>query len=178
MVLHSFLESFILPLAHELFLIPVALAHPKLSFVYALMSTTASVMGMSVGYYIGSTGGKSILTRFINPKIFELAKREIHRYDAWAVALACFTPVPVKVFALVAGAVHLNYKKMIVIAFFSRGARYFLVAVLLYFYGATIREWLLDYMNIMMLVLFVAGAIAYFAYKQFEHYLMRKEHVE
>jgi len=47
MVLHAYLESFILPLAHELFLIPVSLATPKLSFLFALMSTTASIFGMT-----------------------------------------------------------------------------------------------------------------------------------
>ncbi len=63
MVTHAFLESFILPLAHELFLIPVALAKPHMAFVYALMSTTASMLGISVGYAIGQWGRKGLLAK-------------------------------------------------------------------------------------------------------------------
>lgn len=177
MVMHSFLESFILPIAHELFLIPVALARPEYSLLFALMSTIASVAGISVGYLIGKVGGRPLLLRFIKPRLFILAKKEIHKYDVWAVAVACFTPVPVKVFALVAGAVHLNYKKMILVAFLARGLRFFLVSILLYFYGASIRAFILDYMDWMMIVLFVLMIVSVLSWKGIEAYLMRKERI-
>jgi len=177
MVLHAYFESFILPVAHELFLIPVSLAKPHLSLVYALMSTTASILGIATGYFLGKRGGRKILIWMIKPKLLALAKREIHKYDAWAVAIACFTPIPVKVFALVAGASRLNFKKMIVIAFLSRGARYFLVAGLIFFYGHTVREWILDYLNWVMVGLLILTVISVLAWKWVTRLLLQKEHL-
>jgi len=178
MVAHSFFESFILPLAHELFLIPVSLAKPHLSFLYALMSTTASIFGISVGYGIGRRGGRALILKFMTMRTFALAKREIHKYDAWAVAFACFAPVPVKVFALVAGAVHLRFRKMIAIAFFARGARYFLVSLLLYFYGSSMKKWILDYMGWTTLGFILIMVLPVIIWKIIEKYLLKKEHLE
>jgi len=177
MVTHAFLESFILPLAHELFLIPVALARPHLSFVFALMSTTASVLGISVGYLIGRRGGRAIAMRIIQPRILIMAKRKIHQYDVWAVAIACFTPIPVKVFALVAGITRINYKKMVLVAFISRGARYFLVSALLFFYGEPIRAWILYYMDWLMIAALTVVIISVFAWKHVEKFLLHKSRV-
>ncbi len=175
MVLHAFLESFILPLAHELFLIPVSLARPKLSLLFALMSTTASTLGISVGYYIGKRGGRKLLLWMVQPKLLALAKRQIHKYDTWAVAVACFTPIPVKVFALVAGATRLNFKKLVVVAFLSRGARFFLVSLLLFFYGQAVREWILDYMDWIMIGLLVFMVISALLWKHLTQLVLKKE---
>ena len=177
MVVHSFLESFILPLANELFLIPVCLARPHLSLLFALMTTTASVLGITVGYLLGKRGGRTLLIWMVRPKILALAKRQIVKYDTWAIAIACFTPVPVKVFALVAGAARLNLKKLIPIAFVFRGARYFLVCLLIYFYGATVREWLLNYMDWVMIALFVVTVAGFLIWKRVTQYMLQKEHL-
>src|SRR3989338_2184064 len=153
LVLHAFLESFIMPIPHEFFLIPVALARPRLSFVFATLSTLASTFGIAVGYSIGFWGGRTFISKILNNKTFLLAKQLIHRYDAWAVALACFTPFPDKVFAQVAGLMHLHFKKMMVIAFLSRGLRFFLVSTLLYFYGEPIKHWIVNYLGPVMIVI-------------------------
>ena len=177
MVAHAFLESFILPLAHELFLIPVSLARPNLSLVFALMSTIASTLGITVGYFLGKRGGRKLLLWMVKPKLLALAKKQINKYDTWAVAIACFTPIPVKVFALVAGAARLNLKKMIPIAFISRGARFFLVCLLLYFYGQTVREWILDYMEWVMIGLLLFMVASVLLWKYVTQWLLKKEHL-
>ncbi len=118
------------------------------------------------------------MLKFIKPRLFILAKREIHRYDVWAVAIACFTPVPVKVFAVVAGAISLPYKKMIIIAFFSRGARFFLVSTLLYFFGEEIKKWILDYMDWVMIGTFVFMIFSALIWKGVQHFLIKKEHLD
>lgn len=177
MVLHSYLESFILPLDHALFLIPVALARPNLSFLYVLMSTVASCLGISTGYLIGHFGGKAFLLRFISAEKFLLARTEIHKYDAWAAVIACFTPIPVKVFAAVAGAVGLNFRKMIVIAFFVRGLRFGIAGGLIYFYGEVIREWILEYLGWVMMGILAVMVFSTLVWKFFERLLIRKEHL-
>jgi len=174
LVTHAFLEAFILPVTHELFLIPIALARPHLSFVFALASTIASTTGIMVGYGLGRLGGRPILMRLFKPRVVATAKDYIHRYDAWAIAIACFTPIPVKVFALVAGATEMSIRKMIVIGFISRGLRYFLVVALIYFHGNAVREWILTYINWVMGILLGAMVLSIIGWKWIERLILRK----
>lgn len=165
LIVHGYLESFVLPVAHDLFLIAVCLARPHLSFVYALISTLASVCGIATGYGIGRLGGRPLLHRFIPEKSMDAAEIEIHRYDVWAIAVACFTPVPVKIFALLAGAVRLRFKRMLVVAFLARGLRFFLIAALLYFYGDRAKEWVLAYLDRFMILLLILMTASFLVWK-------------
>ena len=163
LVVHSFLESFILPVAHDLFLIAVCLARPKLSFVFALMSTIASVCGIMTGFALGRWGGHWVLARIMKPHVLNAAEEKIRQYDVWAIVFACFTPVPVKVFAWIAGTLEMNPRRLILVAFLARGARFFSVASLMFFFGEPAREWVLKYLDAVMialLIFFVAGYVA------------------
>jgi len=162
LVAHAFLESFIMPVAHDVFLITVSLARPKLSLVYALMSTIASTLGNMVGYQIGKLGGTPFIEKFVKMKTLKLTKEMIHKYDAWATAIACFTPFPDKIFSLCAGAFRIKFKKFCVVIFFARAARFYIICILLFFYGASVREFLLRYLDTVMvglMVFAVASAI-------------------
>ncbi|HNV87121.1 MAG TPA: VTT domain-containing protein [Candidatus Omnitrophota bacterium] len=164
LVVHAFLESFIMPIAHDIFLITVSLARPKWSLFYALLSTTASTLGNMVGYQIGKWGGTPFIERFVKVKTLKLTKEMIHKYDAWATAIACFTPFPDKIFSLCAGAFRIKFKKFCVVIFFSRAARFYLICILLFFYGARVREFLLRYLDAVMvglIVFMVASAIVW-----------------
>ncbi len=155
LVAHAFLESFILPVAHDFFLITVSLGKPQWSLVYALMSTIASTLGNMVGYKIGEFGGKPLLEKMVKSKTLDLTKKMLHRYDAWATAIACFTPFPDKIFSLCAGTFHINFKKFVIVVFFSRAARFYLISLLLFFYGVSVRDFLLEYINAIMIGLLV-----------------------
>lgn len=151
MVIHAFLESFILPIPHDVFLIAASLGHPKWSLVFALMSTIASTLGNMVGYSIGRFGGKPLAERFVPPKMYETAKKMLHKHDVWATAIACFTPFPDKVFSLCAGTFHLNFRRFSIVIFFSRAARFYLISLLLFFYGESMRDFLLEHTGKAML---------------------------
>ena len=161
LILHGYLESFIFPGPHDIFLVTLCLVNPKMSFVYALMSTTASVCGILTGYFIGRFSEKNILERFFHSKIIDKTKEYIRKYDFWAIAIACFTPAPVKVFAYLAGAAGINIRLLILVAFLARGARFFLISSILYFFGETAKEIIFTYMNYAMLVMF-SGMIILF----------------
>lgn len=177
LILHAFLESFILPIGHDVFLITVSLARPKWSLVFALLSTIFSTLGNIVGYKIGQWGGYNLLRRFVKPDILALAEVEIKKYDTWAIAIACFTPFPDKVFSPVAGVLNIDFRKFVWVIFFSRAARFYLVSLLLFFYGEAMREWILDYLGWVMMGLLVFMIASAVAWRIFTRYLMRKEHV-
>jgi membrane protein YqaA with SNARE-associated domain len=81
-------------------------------------------------------------------------------YDAWAVGIAGFTPIPYKVFTIAAGAFKLNFPVFVLASAVSRGGRFFLVAAICYIFGPRIKPWIERYFNwltILFVVLLVLG---------------------
>ena len=74
------------------------------------------------------------------------------RYDAWAVAIAGFTPIPYKVFTITAGAFRINFMVFLVASAVSRSARFFLVGGLIYILGPEIQSFIERYFNILAVV--------------------------
>lgn len=175
MVLHAFLESFIMPIPHDVFLITVSLGNPKMSLIYALMSTVASTLGNLVGYHIGKFGGKPLLKRVVKPKTLEMTKRMIDKYDVWATAIAAFTPFPDKIFSLCAGTFHMNLKRFMLVIFFSRAARFYLVSTFLFIYGESVRRIILDYLNVVMIVILVIIIISAVTWRLFLNWFTKRE---
>lgn len=169
LILHGYLEAFILPGPHEAFLIPLCLSKPKMSLIYALLSTTFSTLGILTGYCIGRWGGHRILKKIMKAELLEKAEYEIQKYDFWAIAIACFTPLPVKVFGLLAGTFRLSVPKLALVAFISRGARFGLVAVAIYFYGESAKEIILKYSDWIMIGLLIFMGFSYFVWSKAPH---------
>lgn len=97
----------------------------------------------------------------LTPKI-EAIEILYHKYDAWAVGIAGFTPIPYKVFTISAGVFRINFLVFIIASFVSRSARFFLVGGLIYTFGPQIQGFIDKYFNILataFTVLLVAGFI-------------------
>lgn len=114
-----------------------------------------------------------MLAKFVKPELLILVKKEIHKHDVWAIAFACLTPIPVKIFALAAGAFQMPFRRLIIIAFLSRSLRFSSIAVLLYFYGDSVREWLLNYLDVIMIGLIVSAIIFTIALRMMEKRLAK-----
>ena len=82
------------------------------------------------------------------------------QYDAWAIGIAGFTPIPYKVFTISAGAFDINFTVFVIASAVSRAARFFLVGGLIYAFGPKIKAFIDKYFNILAItfvVLLVAG---------------------
>jgi membrane protein YqaA with SNARE-associated domain len=93
---------------------------------------------------------------------FEYIKELYITYDAWAIGIAGFTPIPYKVFTISAGAFNINFWVFIIASMVSRSARFFLVGGLIYLFGPEIQSFIDKYFNILVVVftiLLVAGFI-------------------
>ena len=91
---------------------------------------------------------------------FEYIKLLYNRYDAWAVGIAGFTPIPYKVFTISAGAFNINFLVFVIASLISRSARFFLVGGLIYVFGNSIRNFIDKYFNLLVTaftILLVAG---------------------
>ncbi|MCP5467734.1 MAG: DedA family protein [Deltaproteobacteria bacterium] len=143
----AFAEASFFPLPPDLIMIPMAAARPEMSFFFALLCTLFSLTGGMFGYWIGQKGGQPLLHRFIKEERVQRVEQLFNRYDAWAIGIAGFTPIPFKVFTIASGAFRVNFKTFLIASLLGRAGRFFMVAALFYFWGAQIQTWLEKYFN-------------------------------
>ena len=162
----AFAESSFFPVPPDVLLIALAVSIPARAFRYALVCSVGSVIGGIFGYLIGYQFmefiGSGILNFYGLTDKYESMAELYNRYNAWAVGIAGFTPIPYKVFTISAGAFKINFWVFLLASVVSRSARFFLVAGLIYMFGEQIRTFIERYFNILavlFVVLLVAGFI-------------------
>ena len=148
-------ESSFFPIPPDGLLIALCLASPETAFLYALVCAVGSVLGGALGYLIGLKGGRPLLKRWFKSEKVRLVEDYYHRWDVWAVGVAGFTPIPYKVFTISAGVFDLNFSRFILTSIVSRSARFFLVALLFYFFGETLRDLFEKYFALLTVAFFV-----------------------
>lgn len=155
----AFAESSFFPIPPDVLLIALALGAPRRGLYLALLATVGSVLGGIAGYGIGhglmASIGQAILDFYGMQDEFDRIRRWYLEYDVWAVAVAGFTPIPYKVFTIAAGAFDMDLWRFTAASLVSRGARFFLVAGLIYHYGAPIRHFIERYFNALTVVFMV-----------------------
>ncbi len=155
----AFAESSFFPVPPDVLLIALALSIPARSLYFALVASIGSVLGGVFGYVIGLYFmhfiGAHIIALYGLGAKYAYIQGLYRQYDAWAVAIAGFTPIPYKVFTITAGAFRINFLVFIAASFASRSARFFIIALLIRKFGEPIRLFIEKYFNILTLA-FVA----------------------
>ncbi|HEY8417750.1 MAG TPA: YqaA family protein [Limnochordales bacterium] len=158
----SFIEAVFFPIPPDALLIPMVLVEPAAAPWYATITTVASVLGASVGYWLGLRGGRPLLLRYAKGPTVDKVEELFHRYDMWAIAMAGFTPIPYKVFAVGAGVFGLNFRRFLIASVLSRGARFFLVGLVVMAFGEQLAGFIIEHFGLITLVLFVVVAAGYY----------------
>lgn len=163
----AFSESSFFPIPPDVLLIALAIAIPAKSFKYALICSAGSVLGGCFGYLIGwqfmAGIGDRIIEFYHLQERWTLIETLYRRYDAWAIAIAGFTPIPYKLFTISAGAFKINFTVFVLASVISRSARFFLVGALIYIFGPKIRIFIDKYFDILAVaftVLLIVGFVA------------------
>ncbi len=163
----SFAESSIFPIPPDILLIPMILAARQRAWLIATVCTVASVAGGVAGYAIGAllfeSVGQPIVEFYGYLDRYQDFQRRYEEWGAWIVAGAGFTPFPYKVITITSGVMDLNFGVFMVSSVLSRGARFFLLAALLWKFGPPIRgfiERFLPQLTIIFFVLLFGGFIA------------------
>ena len=142
----SFAEASFFPIPPDVLLAPMCLAEPNKALRFAFICTLASVAGALLGYAIGllafETVGRPILAFYgAETKFASFASR--FNETGWIVVfLAGFTPLPFKVITIAAGATQMALPVLIIASLVSRAARFFLVAFLLWKFGAPMKTFI------------------------------------
>lgn len=163
----SFLESSVFPIPPDAMLIPMCLARRDRAFALAGLCTLASVLGGLLGYAIGiwlyDSIGAAIIAFYGYEHAFADFQRRFVEWGGWIVAGAGFTPFPYKVITITSGLVHLDLAVFMTASVLARGARFFLVAALLWKFGPPMRGFIernLSILTLLFFVLLVAGFVA------------------
>lgn len=139
----SFVEASVFPIPPDALLAPMCLARPERALRYAAICTLASVAGALLGYAIGmflfETVGRPVLDLYGAMGKFETLAAEFNARGALIVFLAGFTPLPFKVITIAAGATALPLPVLVAASLVSRAARFFLLAGLLWKFGAPMK---------------------------------------
>jgi membrane protein YqaA with SNARE-associated domain len=158
LVLLTAAESSFFPIPPDPLLMALCLGAPKRSLRLAAWTTGASVVGALVGYGIGAFAWGIFRDPFfayvpgVTPDAFEHVRQLYDQYDFWAIFLAGLTPIPYKVFTLSSGVFSINLGVFLVASVLSRGLRFFLVAGLIYKFGAPVSRFIDRYFNLLTIV--------------------------
>ncbi len=172
----AFVESIFFPIPPDVLLIALALGCSKKSFSFALNCTIGSVSGAFVGYAIGHfawIAANGEFTGFANfffynipgfsVNLFNNIKALFIEWDFWVIFTAGFTPIPYKVFTVTSGVFDINLMMFFIASIISRGARFFLVAFLIWKFGPSIKRFIEKYFNMLALgftICLIGGFVA------------------
>jgi len=173
LLLVAFIESFIFPIPPDIFLILLILAQRYNAFYIAFLCTIFSVLGGILGFFIGilffDTLGKDILDYYNLNEKFSIFSDLYKRFGTWIVIAGGFTPIPYKVITIFSGLIKMNFLEFLIASFFSRGARFFLIATLLYFYGKKIEYILIKRFGFISFLIFLILILVYLSLKYLNH---------
>jgi len=161
----AFCESSFFPIPPDVLLIALAISLPSKSFKYALVCSVGSVLGGAFGYFIGKelmdSIGKPILEFYNVTEKYDSIGNLYNRYDAWAVGIAGFTPIPYKVFTIAAGAFNINFFVFLLASIVSRSARFFILAGLIIKFGSPIKTFIDKYFNLLTFVFVILLVVGF-----------------
>ena len=142
----AFVESSVFPIPPDVLMIPMILARPKQAWLIALVALVASVAGGLLGYAIGAFAfdqiGAPMLAAMGKGAAMEAFNTRFNDFGFWPVLIAGITPFPYKVITIMSGWTGLPLGTFIVTSIIARGVRFFLIAALLYRFGAPVRDFI------------------------------------
>lgn len=135
----SFADAIFFPIAPEIFLVALMLAHPKRWKEYLLVAIPSSVIGAAVAYWIAGAlfaqFGQPLLAFYHLEPAFQTAQHFIRGHVFITMTLGNFSPIPDKALVYAAGFLGANFIPFITGYFVGRGLRMGLAVYLAHRYG-------------------------------------------
>jgi membrane protein YqaA with SNARE-associated domain len=139
----AFAEASFFPIPPDALLVPLALARPRAAWRLAALCTVASVAGGALGYLIGlevfDQLARPILALYGYGAAYAAFQAKFQEYGLWIILVKGLTPIPYKIVTIAAGAARFDFGMFMLASLLTRGARFFLVAALLHYFGDSVR---------------------------------------
>ncbi len=162
----AFIEASVFPVPPDILLMALILICPKQWWTDALICLAGSVLGGMLGYLIGWQMWVLVDDFFFayvfHQDVFERVRDLFREYNFWAIFTAGFTPIPYKIFTIAAGVCTVDFSVFLLASITSRGARFFIVALLLRLFGPTVKVWIQKYFGlftILFVLLLIGGFV-------------------
>lgn len=174
LAINSCVESFFLIPPPDFLLIAMDLAKPEKALYYATVCTIASAIGGVIGYLIGKFGGRPVFNFLFrkNHDKFDAVEKMYEEYGSFAVFFSAFTPIPYKIFTIASGILNMNFIKFFLASLVGRGARFYLVSIVLMFFGEAVKKYLELVILAVTIVIIIFCVIVY---KKRHSFLKTKE---
>lgn len=171
-------ESSFFPIPPDVLLIALCIGATTRSFRFALICLAGSIIGAVVGYFIGfflwqnTAGEYTALAQFFFDHVFSVESFQsvgalYEKYNFWIVFTAGFTPLPYKLFTISGGLFHINFAMFLIASVISRGLRFFLIAALIWKFGAPIKKFIDKYFNLLAIIFTVLLIGSFFLVAKF-----------
>lgn len=176
--INAFIEAIIFPVPPDLLLIALAVGKPKKSFKFATICLTGSLLGALIGYSLGyflwidpNDSFTTFADFFFNHipgftvDVYNNIQHTYNEWGFWAIFTAGFTPIPFKVFTITAGVFNIDLPVFFIASAISRGARFFLLALLIWKYGPQIKTFIDKQFNWLAIAATLLLILGFFAIK-------------
>ena len=164
----TFAESSFFPVPPDVMLAPMVLARRERAWYLATLTTGASVLGGLVGYLIGMYLYTQVGERVVEFYHAEEVFIEIHSwfevYGIWVILVAGFTPIPYKLFTITAGILSMTLVPFLLFSLVGRGARFFLVAALIFWGGEPLERVIRKYIDLIGWIVLIVLVLLYLVY--------------
>ncbi|MGB3247220.1 MAG: YqaA family protein [Sulfitobacter sp.] len=158
LALVAFVESSVFPIPPDVLMIPMILARPSRAWLIAGVAMLASVLGGLLGYAIGALAfeqiGQPILQSLGKAHAMDEFSTRFNDMGFWAVLMAGVTPFPYKVITIMSGWTGMPLVTFVATSILARGLRFFVVAALLWKFGAPIRDFVERRLGLMFVLFF------------------------
>src|SRR5882724_11904759 len=159
----AFAESSFFPIPADVMLVPMVLAHRERAYYLAAWCTLFSVLGGALGYTIGAvffdTVGRWLIDTYGLQSAFDGFRAAYAKYGYW-IMVQGLTPIPYKLVTIASGFAGFNFALFMALSAITRGARFTIVAGLVYWFGEPIRNFVekrLELTMFIVLATIVAG---------------------
>lgn len=161
----SFAESSFFPIPPDVLLIGMCFATPRKWLKLALWCSVASVLGGALGYLIGwqlwELVGQGIVKFYHGEVVMEKIRVWYDQYGFAGVLIAAITPIPYKVFTIASGVFGFNFPQFMLASLIGRSFRFFLVAGLIGYFGETIRPFIEERLEWVLIGVTAAGVAGF-----------------
>lgn len=162
-------EGIFCPIPIDPFLIAMGASRPRKALFYAMVASVSSVVGGTIGYFLGLwfwDSTKEFFFEFVfTVENFKEVTQLFTDNAFWAVFVAGFTPIPYKVFAIAAGVANINLGVFVVASLISRSLRFLLIGGLLYVWGPQIRVFIERYFEKLTIGFTIVLIVFYIIYR-------------
>jgi membrane protein YqaA with SNARE-associated domain len=169
LALIAFAEASFFPIPPDALLLPMALARPRSAWRYAAICTVASVIGGALGYLIGFAVfdqlARPILDVYGYGAAYAAFQAKFQQYGLWIILIKGLTPIPYKIVTIAAGAARFDFWLFMMASVLTRGARFFLVATLLHFFGDAVRDFIERRLTLVTSAFAIAVVVGFLALK-------------